>query len=130
MLALVAYSLKPVKLWRNKSHHFYCSVTNNTNNNFLLCLEVTVGFLLLYILKYCITNNVAPVCMEPQQCWPRENVCACALQSFFRITVPECIAPLDNRQKCWQFLRPFAWALKSVINRELKKRGRERQRES
>ena len=29
-----------------------------------------------------------------EQCWPSENanVCACALESFLRITVPECIA--------------------------------------
>ena len=27
---------------------------------------------------------------------------------FFRITVPECIASLDNHQQCWQLLRSFA----------------------
>ena len=46
--------------------------------------------------------------MEPQQCWPHKNICACALHSFFRITVPHCIATLDNHQQCWKLLRSFA----------------------
>ena len=86
VLALVAYSLKPVKLWRNKSQHFHCS-------------------------KRSATILVAPVCMEwmePQKCWPRENVWARVLHSFLRITILECIASLDNRQQCWQLLRLFA----------------------
>ena len=28
---------------------------------------------------------------------------------FFRITVPECIASLDDRPQCWQLLRSFAY---------------------
>ena len=52
--------------------------------------------------------------MGSQQCWPRENVCACALQFFFRITEPECIAPLDNRQQRWQLLRSFACTTQQV----------------
>ena len=46
--------------------------------------------------------------MEPQQCWPRENVCTRPFQSVFRITIPVCVASLDDRQQCWQLWRSFA----------------------
>ena len=58
--------------------------------------------------QHCRAQHVASICMEPQQCWPRENVWTRALQSFFRNTVPECIASLEDRQQCWQLLRSFA----------------------
>ena len=31
-----------------------------------------------------------------------------------RITVPECIASLDDRQQCWQLLRSFACTTQKV----------------
>ena len=71
MLALVAYGLKPAKFWAQQvPQHFYCSVTGES------------------VAQQCC----APFAWNHNNIGPRENVCACALQSFFRITVPECIA--------------------------------------
>ena len=91
MLALVAYSLKPVKL---------------------------LAWQFLTILLFCDWRSVA------QQCYARLHrtttmlaswhVCKRELQSFFRITKPECIASLDNRQQCWQLLRLFACTTQQV----------------
>ena len=48
--------------------------------------------------------------------WPLENVRARALQSFFRITVivQNGSLLLDNRQQCWQLLRPFVCTTQQV----------------
>ena len=48
--------------WQNKSQHFYCSVTGEGG------------------------EGSSSVCMEPQQCWPHENVCARALKYIFQKT--------------------------------------------
>ena len=52
------------------------------------------------------TNNVASVCIDPQQCWH-----LLAGQTFRPIQMDATLLA-NNTQQCCDLLRPFAWALK------------------
>ena len=100
LLALVAYSLKPVKLLGSCKRTQLCWPTTpnivGPNNVVTCCVRLHGTTTMLALVAYSLKPvKLLGPCKRTQHCWPTTR---------------------NNVGSCWHLLRPFAWAFSSVSN--------------